>query len=90
MVFPTDQEKAERAFMDSAARLIEAAVADAGCSDREGVENLAACLRVGGMISLRATIAPSTGIAQLAVEVIEPCGRTHQLLATELRRMSVQ
>jgi hypothetical protein len=85
-----DQEKAERAFMDSAARLIEAAVADAIRSDQEGVEYLAECLRVGGMISLRATIAPSTGIAQLAVEEIEPCGRTHQFLATELKRMAVQ
>jgi hypothetical protein len=80
----------EKAFMESAARLIEAAVAEAGRTDREGVEYLAACLRAGGMLTLRATIAPSTGIAQLAVEVLEPNGRQHQLMATELKRMSVQ
>lgn len=86
----TDRANVERAFMDAAARLIEQAVAEAGRSDREGLEHLATCLKAGGMISLRATIAPMTGLAQLAVEVVEPCGRTHQLMAAELKRMSVQ
>lgn len=81
---------AERAFMDAAARLIEQAVAEAGRTDREGLEGLAACLKAGGMITLRATIAPTTGLGQMAVEIVEPCGRRHQLMSAELKRMAMQ
>lgn len=82
--------EAETCFLQAAADLLEVAISQAMERDPRAAAGLDRLLRNGGLLSLRATLAPSTGLAQLAVEVISPSGVTHQLMATSLERMAVQ
>ena len=58
----------------------------AGSDTEAGSEGLNNVLRAGGLLTLRATFGPATGLAQLAVEVVEPTGQTHQLMQADIER----
>ncbi len=73
-------------FIAAAGALVEAAIQPIKRTQPDDYEGLRMCLKVGGMVSLRATFAPSTGLAQLAVDIIEPSGQTHCLMTTSLER----
>lgn len=73
-------------YLTAASDLLKAAVEDARKDDPDGVAGLAAALRAGGLITLRSTFAPSTGLAQLDIAIVEPSGVSHQLMACELQR----
>jgi len=47
-----------------------------------GLQHLAAA---GGLLSVKATVGPSTGLAQLLVELTTPAGESHTLMACELQ-----
>lgn len=76
----------QSAFLRSAADLISSALEDARETDPDGLAGLQACLAAGGMITLRATFAPSSGLASMSVLVSEPSGTEHVLSACELER----
>lgn len=84
------ENQAIKTFLTASADLLQQALEEARKEDPAGVEGLAAMLRAGGMVTLRATFAPSTHIAQIAVDVIEPNGRTHQLMNTDLQNSILQ
>lgn len=75
-----------RNYLNAASDLLKSAIDEARKDDPVGVDGLAAALRAGGLITLRSTFAPSTGLAQLDIAVIEPNGTAHQLMACELQR----
>lgn len=75
-----------RNYLNAASDLLKSAIDDARQDDPEGVAGLAEALRAGGLVTLRSTFAPSTGLAQLDIAVIEPNGTAHQLMACELQR----
>lgn len=81
---------AEARFMQAAAELLQVAIEEARMADAEAVTGLERLLRAGGLLTLRATLAPSTGLAQLAVDIAAPNGETCQLMAVTLDRMAVQ
>jgi hypothetical protein len=73
-------------FLSSASALISSVLDEARQADPDGLEGLQACLSAGGLIALRATFAPSTGLASLAVLISEPNGTEHVLSACSLER----
>ena len=75
-------------FMNASARLLESALAE-GIKDREAIDGLADMLRAGSMMVMKSTFSPSTGLAFLSIEVAEPSGETHTLMACELRRSAL-
>ena len=77
-------------FLSASADLLQEAIAAARAEDPHGVQGLAEILRAGGLVTLIATLAPSTGLAQINVEISEPNGATHQLSRCELTREVVQ
>lgn len=77
-------------FMNAAANLLQAAIEQARAEDQAAADELASLLRCGGMVSIRASFAPMTGLAQLAVEIVEPSGNAHTLMAAELHRTVLQ
>ncbi len=76
-------------YLNAASTLLKSAIEEARRDDPDGVAGLAAALRAGAMLTLRSTFAPSTGLAQIDIQVIEPCGLAHQLMACELHRGSL-
>lgn len=79
-----------KAFMSAAADLMQSAVTQAKTDSPEEYAALVACVKAGGMVSLNATMSPTTGIAQLGIDVIEPNGTTHRLMSARLERESLQ
>ena len=73
-------------YLNAASNLLKSAIDEARRDDPEGVAGLATAMRAGAMLTLRSTFAPSTGLAQIDIQVIEPCGLVHQLMACELHR----
>lgn len=71
-------------FMAAAADVLREALLMAE-SDAPGaavaVQRLAAA---GGLLTVKATVGLSTGLAQLAVEMTTPAGESHTLMASEL------
>lgn len=86
----TPMDELIRAHFHAAAELVEAALAEAGAADPAGLDQLRQVVRAGGMLSLRSTIAPACGQARLVIEVMEPGGTTHQLMACNLKRETFQ
>lgn len=87
---PTATETATRRFLDAAAALLQAATDQARQEDPQAFDSLAALLKAGGLVELRSTFAPATGLAWMAVEVVAPSGERHTLAAAELHRLPVQ
>lgn len=79
-----------RNFLCSAADLLQAAIQDAAADHPEEYSAVVASIRAGAMVSIHAEIAPTTGLAQLGVDVIEPCGTRHRLMSSALERMPTQ
>lgn len=79
-----------RLHFQAAADVVQAALADAVASDPAGAAILAKVVRAGGILTLRTAVAPSAGLASLAIEVVEPGGQAHQLLSCELKRETFQ
>lgn len=77
-------------FMNAAANLLQTAIEQARAEDQAAVDGLASMLRAGGLVAIRASFAPMTGMAQLAVEIVETSGNTHTLMTTELHRTVLQ
>ena len=73
-------------FLNASAGLIEEAMMDARKTDPEGLAGLSNVLRAGGLLTLRSTFAPSTGLAMIAVEISEPSGVVHTLMNAEIER----
>lgn len=75
------------AFMSSAADLLQSTFDQALDANGEDKRYLARAIQAGALISLRATFGPTTGLAQLAVELIEPNGNTHNIMSAELGKI---
>lgn len=81
----TPIDHAIRAHMHAAAELLQLVLAQASTEDPAGARHLADAYRAGAMLQLRSTVARS-GLACLAVELIEPSGRVHTVSSCELQR----
>lgn len=79
-----------KAFLAASADLLQAAIHQAAADDPEGYAHLQACIRAGGLLTIRADMSPVTGLAQLGIDVTEPSGETHRLMAATLDRMRAQ
>ena len=77
-------------YLAACSDLLSQAVTEARKEDAEAVQGLARVLQAGGLVSLRSTFAPSTGLAQVCVEVIEPSGQAHGLMTAELSNSTLQ
>ena len=77
-------------YLAACSDLLSQAVTEARKEDAEAVQGLARVLQAGGLVSLRSTFAPSTGLAQVCVEVIEPSGQAHSLMSAELSNSTSQ
>lgn len=75
-----------QSYLSAASDLLRVALAEARQVDPVGVDGLALAIRAGAMLTLRSTFAPSTGLAHIVVEVIEPNGQSHVLMSTELTK----
>ena len=84
---PTDA--AIRAHLHAAAELVQIVLMQVRQEDPAGAQHLANAYRAGAMLQLRSTVAAS-GLACLAVEVIEPNGQVHTLSQCELQREVIQ
>ncbi|MFM2118965.1 MAG: hypothetical protein RL722_433 [Pseudomonadota bacterium] len=78
-----------QAFLAAGADLLKDALAAARLEDAAGVDGLALAVRGGALVQLRLTLG-ATGVAWVAVDVVEPGGATSQLMAAELKRGIVQ
>jgi hypothetical protein len=79
-------EQKTQAFLSACADMIEAAVADVQRDEPRAVPYLAAAMKAGAAVQVRATLWESTGLAQAVVEVVEPNGDTHTLATLQLQR----
>lgn len=79
-----------KAFMSAAADLMQSAVTQAKTDSPGEYAVLVACVKAGGMVSINATMSPTTGIAQLGIDVIEPNGTAHRLMSASLEREGLQ
>ena len=77
-------------YLASCAELLGHAVTQARQEDAEGVQGLARVLQAGELLTLRSTFAPTTGIAQVCIEVIEPSGQAHTLMTADLAPQSLR
>ena len=77
-------------YLAACSDLLSQAVTEARKEDAEAVQGLARVLQAGGLVSLRSTFAPSTGLAQVCVEVIAPSGQAHSLMTAELNNSTSQ
>lgn len=75
-----------KAFMQAAADLLESSVKSAKAENPEEYAILVKCIKAGGMVNISATMSPTTGIAQLGINVIEPSGTSHRLMSANLER----
>lgn len=75
--------------MQSAADLMQVVLQTVAQDDPGGAQLVANAYRAGAMLQLRSTVAAS-GLACLAVELIEPNGSTHTLTQCELQREVTQ
>ena len=71
-------------YLAACSDLLSQAVNEARKEDAEAVQGLARVLQAGGLLTLRSTFAPTTGIAQVCIEVIEPSGQAHTLMTADL------
>ena len=71
-------------YLAACSDLLSQAVTEARKEDAEAVQGLARVLQAGGLLTLRSTFAPTTGIAQVCIEVIEPSGQAHTLMTADL------
>lgn len=79
-----------KSFMSAAADLLQSAVEAAKADTPDEYAALVACVKAGGMVSFKATMSPTTGIAQLGIDVIEPNGTAHRLMSANLERGGLQ
>ncbi len=77
-------------YLAACSDLLSQAVTEARKEDADAVHGLARVLQAGGLVSLRSTFAPSTGLAQVCVEVIEHSGQAHSLMTAELNNSTLQ
>jgi hypothetical protein len=75
-----------REHMATGANLLQYALTQAQAEDPAALQDLASALRAGGLASLTATVAPASGLARLQIDITEPDGTAHQLMAVELQR----
>lgn len=73
-------------YLNATADLLQEALTEARTVDPAGAAGLAGVLRAGGLLCLRSTLAPSTGLAQILVEVTEPSGASHVLMSMEITK----
>ena len=82
-------DEATRRFLSASATLLSAVTAQARAEDGDVYAMLAGLVRAGGMCELRAQLT-GTGLARVAVEVVEPSGMRHTMAAVELQREAIQ
>jgi hypothetical protein len=73
-------------LLNASANMLQFALKQAQADDEAAVAVLSNMLQAGAMVSLITTLAPATGLAQLRIEIVEPNGAAHQLMACELQR----
>ncbi len=78
-----------RQHMNSAARLMELVLSELQAESPSDARIVADAYGAGAMLQLKSVIARS-GIAILAVELIEPNGTVHTISSCELQREVVQ
>ena len=86
----TDDDRAIFNFMHSAAAVLQIAVVQARRDDPAAVDAMNRALAAGAMISLKATLVPSTDIARLAVEFVDVAGDVHNVMSCELHHEVMQ
>lgn len=77
-------------FLHAAANLLQSSIESARAESPDEYAVLVACVKAGGMVSFNATMSPTTGIAQLGIDVIEPNGTAHRLMSASLEREGLQ
>ena len=71
-------------FTVAAAELLQSALIALQIEDAEAAHGAALMLRQGGFASLVATIAPSTGMVSVRVELIDLAGNGHRIVTADL------
>jgi hypothetical protein len=90
MTSTTTTDQATFAFLKAAADLMQCAFEDARRSDSAGADGLAHALRAGALATVRATLAPSTGLAQVSFDITTPAGEELSLMSVELQKEVAQ
>lgn len=85
-----NHDDAVTAFLGAASDLLQSAIEQARQDDAAGVAGLEQAMRAGALLTVRGTFAWSTGLAEVAVDVVEPNGEGHQLMRCELNRLVAQ
>jgi hypothetical protein len=73
-------------YLNACAAIIQQAINQARSEDEDGARGLVQILRAGGLMRLSTSMAPSTGLAQITIEVVEPSGQSHSLVACDIER----
>lgn len=73
-------------FLNIATALLDQILAEERKADPEEADAIARALGGGCMVNLRTSLAPSTGVCMLDVELAYPSGETHPLLSIEMQR----
>lgn len=82
------QDDAIKGFLAAAADLLQTSIHGAAEEDPDGYTHLQACVRAGGLVTIRADMSPITGIAQVSIDVTEPSGQSHRLMSVSLERVA--
>lgn len=77
-------------FLTAAANLLQSSMDTARTENPADYAGLVACVKAGGMVGIRATMSPTTGLAELGIEVMEPNGNTHRVMSATLHRKTLQ
>lgn len=86
----TNTDDLIKSHLSAAADLVQRVLKESAAEDPDGVAILRGVIKAGGMLALHSTFAPAAGMARLVIEVIEPNGNAHQLMACELQREPTQ
>lgn len=82
----TNTDDLIRTYFQAAADLVQQALTEAAAQDPDGAAILRGVIKAGGMLTLHSTIAHAAGLACLVVELTEPNGKAHRLMACDLQR----
>ena len=77
-------------FMQSATALLDVALDQARRDDQAAFDAISRAMAAGAMLTLKATLVPATGLALLAVELVDLGGHVHNVMSCELQRPAPQ
>ncbi|MBK7263012.1 MAG: hypothetical protein IPI03_14535 [Rubrivivax sp.] len=75
-----------RLYLNGAVALLDHLLAAERKADPEAFAEVDRALAAGCLLALHTRLAPSTGLCMLDIEVSEPTGKAHPLLAIEMLR----